>query len=50
MPTYVTLTKFTEKGVHHVKDTVKRSEAFKSRTKKYGVTVKDVVWTLVDRI
>jgi uncharacterized protein with GYD domain len=46
MPTYVTLIKFTEKGVHHVKDTVKRSEAFKSRTKKYGVTVKEVVWTL----
>jgi uncharacterized protein with GYD domain len=46
MPIYVTLTKFTEKGVHHVKDTVKRLEAFEIRTKKYGVTVKDVVWTL----
>jgi uncharacterized protein with GYD domain len=46
MPTYVTLMKFTEKGIQHVKDTVKRHEAFKSGAKKRGVTVKDVVWTL----
>ena len=46
MPIYVTLLKFTEKGVHNVKDTVKRSEAFKSRAKKYGVTVKENIWTL----
>jgi uncharacterized protein with GYD domain len=45
MPVYVTLLKFTEKGIHHVKDTVTRSEAFKSRAKKHGVTVKEVVWT-----
>lgn len=46
MPTYVTLLQFTEKGVHHVKDTVKRSEAFKTRAKKHGVIVKEVVWTM----
>jgi uncharacterized protein with GYD domain len=46
MPTYVTLLKFTERGVHHVKDTVKREEAFKSRAKKHGVTVKEAIWTL----
>jgi uncharacterized protein with GYD domain len=45
MPVYVTLLKFTEKGIHHVKDTVKRSDAFRSRAKKHGVTVKEVVWT-----
>jgi len=30
MPIYVTLLHFTEKGLHDVKDTVKRSEAFRS--------------------
>jgi uncharacterized protein with GYD domain len=42
----VTLLQYTEKGVHHVKDTVKREEAFKSRAKKHGVTVKEAIWTL----
>ena len=28
MPIYVTLLRFTEKGIQHVKDTVKRSEAY----------------------
>jgi uncharacterized protein with GYD domain len=45
MPIYVTLVHFTERGVHHVKDTVKRAEAFKSRAKKHGVTVKEIIWT-----
>ena len=46
MPIYVTLLHFTEKGIQHVKDTVKREEAFKSRAKKHGVTVKEAIWTL----
>jgi uncharacterized protein with GYD domain len=46
MPIYVTLFRFTEKGIQHVKDTVKREEAFKSRAKKHGVTVKEAIWTL----
>jgi uncharacterized protein with GYD domain len=46
MPIYVTLLHYTERGVHHVKDTVKREEAFKSRAKKHGVTVKEAIWTL----
>jgi uncharacterized protein with GYD domain len=45
MPTYVTLFQFTEKGIHRVKDTVKRAEAFWSRAKKHGVTVKEMIWT-----
>ena len=32
-------------GIHHVKDTVKRAEAFWSRAKKHGVTVKEMIWT-----
>jgi uncharacterized protein with GYD domain len=46
MPIYVTLIKFTGKGIEHVKDTVKRHEAFKSGAKKRGVTLNEVVWTL----
>jgi uncharacterized protein with GYD domain len=30
MPTYVTLANFTEKGLHDIKDTVKRADAFKA--------------------
>jgi uncharacterized protein with GYD domain len=46
MPIYVTLLRYTEKGVQHVKDTVKREEAFKSRANKHSVTVKEAIWTL----
>jgi uncharacterized protein with GYD domain len=45
MPIYVTLFRFTEKGIHNVKDTVKRAEAFWSRAKKHDVTVKEMIWT-----
>jgi uncharacterized protein with GYD domain len=31
--------------VHHVKDTVKRSEAYRKRAKKHGATVKEIIWT-----
>lgn len=45
MAFYVTLARFTEKGLHDVKDTVKRGEAFTSRAKTYGATVKEFLWT-----
>jgi uncharacterized protein with GYD domain len=45
MPVYVTLLQFTENGIHNVKDTVKRSEAFRSQAKKHGATVKEEIWT-----
>jgi uncharacterized protein with GYD domain len=32
MPTYVALLKFTDRGIARVKGTVKRSEAFRSRS------------------
>lgn len=44
MPTYVTLGNFTDQGIKAVKDTVKRSEAFKTLAKKHGCTVKDIFW------
>jgi uncharacterized protein with GYD domain len=45
MPMYVTLFQFTEKGIHRVKDTVKRAEAFWNRAKRHGLTVKEMIWT-----
>ena len=44
MPTYISLLNFTEQGAKNVKDTVKRSEAFKSAAKKHGCTVKEIFW------
>jgi uncharacterized protein with GYD domain len=44
MPTYISLLNFTEQGVKNVKDTVKRSEAFKTSATKHGCTVKEIFW------
>ena len=44
MPTYVHLVNYTEQGIKAVKDTVKRSEAFKIAAKKHGCTVKEIFW------
>jgi uncharacterized protein with GYD domain len=46
MATYVLLTNFTDQGIRNVKDTVKRSEAFKVLAKKNNATVRDIFWTL----
>jgi len=46
MPTFVTLGNFTDQGIKSVKDSVKRSEAIKDMGKKFGVTMKDVYWTM----
>lgn len=46
MATYVMLANFTDKGIHNIKDTVKRADAFKETAKAAGVTVKDLYWTL----
>jgi uncharacterized protein with GYD domain len=40
------LAHFTEQGIRHVKDTVKRAEALKTAAKKLGATLKEVYWTL----
>jgi uncharacterized protein with GYD domain len=45
MPTYVTLASFTEKGLHDIKDTVKRAEAFKATAASQGVNVREFLWT-----
>jgi uncharacterized protein with GYD domain len=46
MAAFVILASFTEQGIRAVKDTLKRTEAFKDAAGKFGVSVKDVYWTL----
>jgi uncharacterized protein with GYD domain len=46
MATYVTLIKFTEKGVKDIKDTCKRAAEFKSHAKKHGIEVKEQYWCM----
>jgi uncharacterized protein with GYD domain len=46
MATYIVLSSFTDQGVRTVKDTTKRSDAVREQAKKFGVTAKDIFWTL----
>lgn len=46
MATYLVLLNFTEQGIGAIKDTIKRTEAFRKMAKKAGVTVRDFYWTL----
>jgi uncharacterized protein with GYD domain len=46
MATFITTIHFTEQGTKTVRDTCKRSEAFKATAKKMGVKVSGIYWTL----
>jgi uncharacterized protein with GYD domain len=46
MATYVMLGNFTDQGIRNVKETTKRSDAFRDLCEKAGVTVKDIFWCL----
>jgi uncharacterized protein with GYD domain len=46
MATYIVLNNFTEQGIRTVKDTINRADAVRDMAKKFGVTVKDIYWTL----
>lgn len=46
MATYILLASFTEHGIRTVKDTTRRADAFKELAKTFGVSVKDIYWTL----
>jgi uncharacterized protein with GYD domain len=45
MPSYVVLCTFTEQGMRGIKDTVKRADAAREAASRFGVTMKDIVWT-----
>lgn len=46
MATYVTLVKFTEKGVKSIKDSCKRAAEFKANAAKRGIQIKDQLWCM----
>jgi uncharacterized protein with GYD domain len=46
MPTYVSLLNWTDQGVGNFKDTVDRFEAARGAMGAFGVTFKDIYWTV----
>ena len=46
MPTFISLCNFTDQGIKTVKDSVKRADAIKEAAKKFGITLKDIHWTM----
>jgi len=46
MATYVSLIKFTAKGVQNAKDTCKRAADFKASSKKLNIEVKEQYWCM----
>ena len=48
MITYVGLLSFTEKGIQGIKDTTKRAAAAKEVAKKFGVNIREMLWTMGD--
>jgi uncharacterized protein with GYD domain len=46
MATYILLGNFTDQGIRGVKDTTKRADAVKEAAKKFGVNMKEILWTM----
>ncbi|GAA4349495.1 hypothetical protein GCM10023165_36270 [Variovorax defluvii] len=46
MVTYVGLMTFTEKGIQSIKETTKRAAAAKEAAKKFGVNMREILWTM----
>ena len=46
MPTFITLTNFTDQGIKNVKESPERLQAFKALAEKNGLKVKDVYYTV----
>ena len=45
-PTYISLVKFTEKGIQAAKQTTQRVDAWAAKVQSMGVTIKAMYWTL----
>jgi uncharacterized protein with GYD domain len=45
-PTYISLVKFTEKGIQDAKQTTQRFETWATKVQSMGVTIKQMYWTL----
>jgi uncharacterized protein with GYD domain len=46
MATFIALGNFTEQGIRSVKETTKRADAVREAASRYGVTMKQIYWTL----
>lgn len=46
MPTYLMLFNWTEQGVRAAKDTTKRADKFRKQAEKFGVKVRETLWTM----
>jgi uncharacterized protein with GYD domain len=46
MATFVVLANFSDQGIRSIKESPKRSDAFKEQAKRLGATVKEVYWTM----
>ncbi|MBI2752765.1 MAG: GYD domain-containing protein [Betaproteobacteria bacterium] len=46
MATFIALGSFTDQGIRNVKDSTKRAESVREMAKKFGITMKDIYWTL----
>ncbi len=44
MATFISTVKLTSQGLQSIRDTVKRSSAFKAAAKKMGVKVSSIYW------
>ena len=46
MATYIVLNHFTEQGIRSIRETTNRAGAVREMARKFGVTLKDIYWTL----
>ena len=46
MVTYVGLLSFTDKGIQDIKKTTQRAAAAKEAAKKFGVNMREILWTM----
>jgi uncharacterized protein with GYD domain len=46
MATYISLLNFTDQGISSVKETTKRADKVRKAAGKFGVTVKEIYWTM----
>lgn len=45
MTTYVVLAKFTDQGVRSIKETTRRADAAREMAGRFGVRMREIVWT-----
>jgi uncharacterized protein with GYD domain len=46
MATFVSLANFTDQGIRNVKETTSRADAIREKARKFGVEIKQMLWTL----